>query len=291
MSIKRILIPLPGSAWKKTEIDLGLLVGKALGARVEAVFIHQPHPPAPGGSASQMARAARTMALTTSWYANSHVNAAREAREHFTQSCATIDVPLLSDSNATGSGARALWQESDGPYVAITVQKAPGYDLVVAASGNVMDALKDIAERAILKTGRPVILAPANAPTSITGATMIAWDESPECWHAVSAAIPLLQLGTGVKIVSVDRSVESRKKSQDKLLAYLECHGIAATAEVVTPDINSIGSTLLTIAAQQEVSLLVMGAYSHGRIREKLFGGATHHVLGNASSRPVLLAH
>jgi nucleotide-binding universal stress UspA family protein len=37
--------------------------------------------------------------------------------------------------------------------------------------------------------------------------------------------------------------------------------------------------------------LLVMGAYSHSRLREMLLGGATHHVLKNAASRPVLMAH
>jgi nucleotide-binding universal stress UspA family protein len=37
--------------------------------------------------------------------------------------------------------------------------------------------------------------------------------------------------------------------------------------------------------------LLVMGAYSHSRLREMLLGGATRHILKNASARPVLLAH
>jgi nucleotide-binding universal stress UspA family protein len=36
---------------------------------------------------------------------------------------------------------------------------------------------------------------------------------------------------------------------------------------------------------------MVMGAYSHSRLREMLLGGATRHILKNASVRPVLLAH
>ena len=36
---------------------------------------------------------------------------------------------------------------------------------------------------------------------------------------------------------------------------------------------------------------VIMGAYSHSRLREMLLGGATRHILKNASARPVLLAH
>jgi hypothetical protein len=34
-----------------------------------------------------------------------------------------------------------------------------------------------------------------------------------------------------------------------------------------------------------------MGAYSHSPLREMLLGGATRHVLKNAVSRPILMAH
>ena len=37
--------------------------------------------------------------------------------------------------------------------------------------------------------------------------------------------------------------------------------------------------------------MLVMGAYSHGRLRELLLGGVTRHVLANAAVTPIFLAH
>src|SRR6266481_7550950 len=42
MSIKRILVPLPGSASHTGEIELALSAAKALGAHVQALFISQP---------------------------------------------------------------------------------------------------------------------------------------------------------------------------------------------------------------------------------------------------------
>jgi nucleotide-binding universal stress UspA family protein len=120
---------------------------------------------------------------------------------------------------------------------------------------------------------------------------MIGWDESPECWHAVSAAIPFLQLAQSVRIVSVDKNPESRRASQTEALAYLRCHGISATAEVIAPELRSVGDTLLAAAGEHDVGMLVLGAYSHSRLRELLLGGATRHILNNAAARPVLMAH
>jgi nucleotide-binding universal stress UspA family protein len=65
------------------------------------------------------------------------------------------------------------------------------------------------------------------------------------------------------------------KASQAEVLAYLRCHGIAGTAQVVAPELRSVGDTLLAVGAEHEASLLVMGAYSHSRLREMLLGGAT----------------
>jgi nucleotide-binding universal stress UspA family protein len=94
-----------------------------------------------------------------------------------------------------------------------------------------------------------------------------------------------------VRVISVDRDASNRQASQAEVLAYLRCHSIGATAQVVTPELRSVGDTLLAAEAELEAGLLIMGAYSHSRLREMLLGGATRHILKNASARPVLLAH
>ena len=49
MSIKRILVPLPGSASHTGQIETALSAAKALGAHVQALFINQPPPVTRGG--------------------------------------------------------------------------------------------------------------------------------------------------------------------------------------------------------------------------------------------------
>jgi hypothetical protein len=59
MSIKRILVPLPGSASHTGEIEMALSAAKALGAHVQALFISQPPPVTRGGvSVSELGRTA-----------------------------------------------------------------------------------------------------------------------------------------------------------------------------------------------------------------------------------------
>jgi nucleotide-binding universal stress UspA family protein len=292
MSIKRILVPLPGSASHTGEIETALSAAKALGAHVQALFITEPPPLTRGGvSVSELGRTATVASVN--WHAEERERAARDAREVFAQACATVGIPMLSANDEPGSPLAASWREAEGSYVEIAVQRAAAFDLVVAASATVMETLMAIAEQSLLQTRRPVLLAPARLQSDLTDSVMIAWDESPECWHAVSAALPFLRLARAVRIVSVDknRNAPDRLRSQADVLAYLGCHGIKASAQIVSPDLRSVGDTLLAAASDHDVGLLVMGAYSHSRLREMLLGGATRHILANASVRPVLMAH
>ena len=292
MSIKRILVPLPGSVDHAGEIDVALSAAKALGAHVEGLFISQPPPATRGGvSVSELRYGGSTAAAVSIHWYEERDRIAQDARERFARACAAVGIPILSTNDEPGTPLAASWREAEGSYVETAVQRAAAFDLMVAASATVMESLMAIAEQSLLQTRRPVLLAPARPGSDLTDRVMIAWDESPECWHAVSAALPFMQLAKSVQVVSVDRDAGRRKASQAEVLAYLRCHGIGATAQVVAPHLRSVGDTLLATAAEHDAGLLVMGAYSHSRLREMLLGGATRHILKNASARPVLLAH
>ena len=294
MSIKRILVPLPGSADHSGEIEMALAAAKALNAHVEALFITEPTPPpssrARMGGDMGYGRMAAT-AEQVNWVAEERERIAREAREHFAHACATHGIAMRVADEGAGALPAAAWRNEEGTYVAVAVARAPAFDLVVAASAAVMQPLSAIAEQSLLHARRPVLLAPSRLTSALTDAAMIAWDESPECWHAMSAAIPFLRLAKSVQVVSVDRHADRRSASQAEALAYLRCHDIPATARVIAPQLRSVGDTLLATAGEDDFGLLVMGAYSHSRLREMLLGGATRHILKNAVARPVLLAH
>jgi nucleotide-binding universal stress UspA family protein len=299
MMIKRILVPLPGSVDRSGgEIDLAMAATKALGAYAEALFLREPPPAVRGGVNAGTIRyyggaSAAAAAAPINYFAQEQEKNALAARERFTEACAAEGITILPADEPPERLPAAAWREAEGIYVDATLRRAAAFDLIVAASGAVMETLKDIAEQSLLQTRRPVLLAPARFESSFSDTAMIAWDESPECWHAVSAALPFLRLARAVRIVSVDknRNAPDRLRSQADVLAYLGCHGIKATAQIITPDLRSVGDTLLAAASDHDVGLMVMGAYSHSRLRELLLGGATRHILANASVRPILMAH
>lgn len=291
MSIKRILLPLPGSVDHSAEADMALTAAKALGAEVEALYITEPPqiPRRAGVSDYYMGQLAAARPLDI--YAEERERTMHEAHDRFAAACAAAGLPLVKANETPAALPAASWRQAEGSYATIAVARAAAFDLVVAASAAVVALLMDIAEKSLLQTRRPVLLAPSSRETDFTSTAMVAWDESPECWHALTAAIPFLKLASSVQVVSVDRNPDNRSGSQGEALAYLRCHGIAASPRVVAPHLRSVGDTLLAEAGEQRVGLLVMGAYSHSRLREMLLGGATRHILKNATSRPVLMAH
>jgi nucleotide-binding universal stress UspA family protein len=292
MSIKRILVPLPDSVDHNGELDTALSAGKALGAYVEALFISEPPPTTSRRAVSEMGYSAKTAAaFQVNRYAEEQERLAREAQERFARACAAHGIPVVATGEQPAVLPAATWHETQGSYVSAALARAVAFDLLVAASAAVMGSLKDIAEQSLLHTRRPVLLAPTQLKNGLTNTAVIAWDESPVCWHAITAAIPFLRLAKSVQVVSVDRYPDRRKDSQAEALGYLRCHGITATARVIAPDLRTVGDTLLAAAAESEADLLVMGAYSHSRLREMLLGGVTRHILQNSVARPVLLAH
>lgn len=292
MSIKRILVPLPSFADHAGEIHTALSAAKLLAAHVEAFFISPPPPP-PRVAATAYGYGGRVAATAAplDLAADERDRHARAARERFAEACATFGIPFLAEVNPAGALPAATWREAEGPYVELAMRRAAAFDLVIAASAALVASLKDIAEQSLMQTRRPVLLAASRPEMNLTDSAMIAWDESPECWHAVSAAIPFLKLAKSVQIVSVDRDAARRNDSQAEVVAYLRCHGVNASTQIVAPHLRSVGETLLAAAEENNIGMVVMGAYSHSRLREMLLGGATHHVLQNAVARPIFLMH
>jgi nucleotide-binding universal stress UspA family protein len=56
-----------------------------------------------------------------------------------------------------------------------------------------------------------------------------------------------------------------------------------------TSDVG-IGDAVLNHVAENDIDLLVMGAYGHSRLRELVLGGVTRHIMGHMTV-PVLMSH
>lgn len=143
-------------------------------------------------------------------------------------------------------------------------------------------------DAALFGSGRPVILAPENGSNGFGKRIAVAWDGSKEGACAVSAALPMLEKAEDVVVITARES--GREAEPSDLARYLAGHGIEAKTWAYTPGSEGIADGLLEQAEHARADMLVMGAYGHSRLRERILGGATQGVL-ERSKIPVLMMH
>jgi nucleotide-binding universal stress UspA family protein len=153
--------------------------------------------------------------------------------------------------------------------------------------------LSGVLEAALFGTPRPVLLVPPGLKMALpvaNGPIAIAWNGSLEADRAIGAAMPMLQ---GASRVAVIVGQEARRRTDISLHAltdYLARHGVEATVATSKVEPNDAGQYILEETKNAGASLLVMGAYTHSRLREFVLGGVTKHVCANADL-PVLMTH
>lgn len=218
---------------------------------------------------------------------------AARARQLFDAAVKRHALPLSDEPPPLGCDpallhrASAAWHEETGYGAVKIADRARLFDLtILGRSGRVIDEpYTDAIEEALLSAGRPVLVAPAEAPAVFGETIALAWNNSPECAKAVAAAIPFLARAREVHVLSVGRT------GAGALAKHLAWYGVRASAEDVHP-VAGVGAGELVLAAAREhaCDLLVMGGYGHSPWRELLFGGATRQVVGT-SLLPLLLSH
>lgn len=295
MSIRRILLPIPGNSNPVEEIQLALSAATYLDAHVVALFISEPVSTPALQHAGAVAEFSRSLPPQDTFregeLADAGERVMRDMQDQFKRACGSNHIPLIKSGATIDTFPSARWEETSGDYSVIAVKRASSYDLVVAGSRVMGASLKEVAEASLLQTGRPVLLAPLSKGRALNETALIGWKDSPQCWHAVSAAIPFLQRARAVRIATVGLEGRSLEFAHKDVIEYLQCHGVTATSRVLEARGKSVGEMLLVEASDQNAGLLVMGAYSHSRLRDYFIGGVTKYVLSNAAATAVLLAH
>ena len=105
--------------------------------------------------------------------------------------------------------------------------------------------------------------------------------------RAMAAAMPFISDAESVIAINAEGEGTSSSVTAD-LANYLAWRGVTAETHTVAPGTRAVGEVLLD--ACSGCDLLVMGAYTHSRVRQMILGGVTKYVLANAAM-PVLMGH
>jgi nucleotide-binding universal stress UspA family protein len=274
--IRTILVPLTKELSRETLLDAALLVAKRLNSHIRVLFI-QPNP------------------VTAFAYLPDVILAAgvtREVIERETQEVAAVAQDRFVDWRKRGNvpeaaGVRldscfASWSEQLGDIETIVARFGRVSDLIVVqrpSSSSVQEQRRF--DAAVFESGRPTLVVGEKLPFAITDHMMIAWNGSLEASRAVLGAMPLLHLAGRVSIFTGPQ-YESEGVDAADLAESLHWHGIQAHQIPGPRDENSTGATLVSAAVEQQATMVVMGAYTHSRLRQSFLGGVTRHLLAHA---------
>src|ERR1700683_2948305 len=149
-----------------------------------------------------------------------------------------------------------------------------------------------IAESTLFEAGRPVIIVPyiQKAPLKLDR-VMACWDGSRQATRAIADAMPLLERAGQVELVIV----ANERGKQDEIPGadmgqHLARHGLKVDVNRITEGNIDVADALLSHAADASVDFMVMGGYSHSRLRELVLGGGRRSVL-RSMTVPVLMSH
>lgn len=202
----------------------------------------------------------------------------RDVERAFRSRCERDDIPY----------EWRLFTGTAGYASAGVIESARSADIVIAgqfdpnSDGPAQEDIEDL----LYESGRPLYLV-SNAPAGpeAIDKILIAWNGSREAARAVFDALPFLKAAKDVEIFAVDPP-ESAMQSSDfagaELAATLARHGIRSMVASGSSGGLSVAEALNRRATEIDANLIVMGAYSHSRLRERLFGGVTSAMMRGA---------
>jgi nucleotide-binding universal stress UspA family protein len=148
-------------------------------------------------------------------------------------------------------------------------------------------------ERLLLASGAPILVVPSGWKSEPIGKKiLVGWNASREARRAVADALPFLVAAPSVTLLVVDSNERAERHGEEPgadIALYLARHGVHVEVEQVSSEGYPVADIILSYAADHGVDLIVIGAYSHARSVEMVFGGVTRTLLKQAPI-PVLMS-
>jgi nucleotide-binding universal stress UspA family protein len=216
-----------------------------------------------------------------------HLDFLRERAEHAAENF----LPFAKQLGLTSYASEVTQDEIDGGIVL----HARYADLIVIGQNNPSElspsVMNDFPEYLILHSGRPVLVVPyAGDFTTFGRRPLIAWDGGHSATRAITDAIPLLKMADLVQLVIINPPDQDHGEQPGADIAtYLARHGVKLEVSTHVTKVD-VGNALLSISADLNSDLIIMGGYGHSRFREMIMGGATRTIL-ESMTVPVLLSH
>jgi nucleotide-binding universal stress UspA family protein len=276
--MKTILIPTEDHDGMSAVLEAGLTMARVFDSYIEGFAVR------PSAGTYVTVEPVSSLAISGAFDGD----AARNARAVFESFMAGHGVPQADREPA---GLSFGWPMQDAFDDSFIGSYGRIFDLIVlgragrAAENPRMPPL----EAALFESGKPVLIVPPVVPKTIGKNVLVAWNRSTEQAHTNAFALPLLRLAEQVTVLTVKGGSVAGPSGEDAA-RHLRRNGVKAKALTLEPGAHDNGEIILERAAALGCDLLVKSAYTQSRLRQMIFGGATRHILANATL-PVFMAH
>jgi nucleotide-binding universal stress UspA family protein len=269
MSLKTILVHVDAARSRRQRLDLAFTLAEKYDARLVGLF----------GLADLVVPPSPEAAPTLIEMAMSQRRAAAE------QAAAEFHDKMRKEQYS----GKSEWHATLTDGFAALRDRAKYADLVVAGQPDPDGGGQPpwFAHELVMSTGRPVLYVPYAGRFDDCGRrVLVAWNASREAARAVKDAIPFFRRSAATEVVTFG----DQSEVDPDIGAYLARRDAKVTVAVQPLAGIPVGSAILSRAADNESDLIVMGAYSHSRLRELVLGGATRELF-KSMTVPTLMSH
>jgi nucleotide-binding universal stress UspA family protein len=206
----------------------------------------------------------------------------------------TAEVSSFLAASAVSADVSSEYPEQ-GSADNVVGRRAQYADLTLLGPGalHAGDVGEKAIEGALFASGKPLLLAPeGTSPSLKPKRVLVAWNSGVEAARAVRESLDMLAGAETVRVVLVDPvESESRQGAEPgaDVAAFLARHGVKVSVDRLPSGGRSVADALRRHAVDTACDMIVMGAYGHSRLRERIFGGTTQSMLEKPTV-PVLLA-
>jgi nucleotide-binding universal stress UspA family protein len=150
----------------------------------------------------------------------------------------------------------------------------------------------DVPGEILFQAGGPVLFLPHTFRGTFRAKRIgICWDGSRLAGRAMRDAAPLLARAEEIVIIAINEAdTAPEEASASNLAKHLGRRGLATRSVHLSAARADIQPTILSLAADENLDLLVMGGYGHSRLHERFLGGVTRAML-EAMTLPTLMSH
>jgi len=282
--IRTILVPLATELPSETLLDAAFLVAKRLNGHIRAVFIQ----PSPQAAFAYLPDVILAAGVTREVIEREMLEATAEAKDRFVDWRKRNNIPEAMGVSL--DSCFASWSEQFGDIETLVARLGRVSDLIVVQRPSASSVQgQRCFDTAVFESGRPTLVIGEKLPFAVTDHVMIAWNGSLEASRAVLGAMPLLHQADRVSIFAAPQ-YESEGVDAADLAESLRWHGIRAHQIQGPRGESSTAAALVSVALEQRATMIVMGAYTHSRLRQSFLGGVTRHLLAHAPV-PLLMSH